>query len=229
MKMFRILFLVGCAVTMLASSGCKSRGGSDNGFGLVDVGGAGDWADYGMGVDEEGRLIDSMGNLVVDSLGNPVYATDVTVDADGNLLGPDGQLLRDSNGQLISQIDEMMSGRQEDMMFLDTQFAPVMFPYDSNQIIASERSRIEQVAEHMRSNSRVSVVVEGHADERGSRDYNLALGERRALAVRAYLVGLGIEAGRIQTNSYGEEKPSSQGHDEGSWRLNRRAEFIFFN
>ena len=229
MKMLRVLFLVGCAITMLASSGCKSRGGAKNGLDLVDVGGAGNWADYGMGVDEEGRLIDSMGNLVVDSMGNPVYATDVTVDANGNLLGPDGLPLRDSNGQLISANSDMMPGRPDDMMMLDTQFAPVMFPYDSNQIIASERSRIEQVADHMRSNGRVSVVVEGHADERGSRDYNLALGERRALAVRAYLVGLGVEAHRIQTNSYGEENPSAQGHDEGSWRLNRRAEFKFFN
>jgi peptidoglycan-associated lipoprotein len=72
------------------------------------------------------------------------------------------------------------------------------------------------------------VVIEGHCDERGSREYNLALGERRALAVRAYLVGLGIDATRLQTKSYGEEQPVAMGHDESSWSRNRRAEFVLF-
>jgi peptidoglycan-associated lipoprotein len=70
--------------------------------------------------------------------------------------------------------------------------------------------------------------VEGNCDERGSNEYNLALGERRALAVRAYLVNLGIDAGRIQTKSLGEERPVALGHDESSWQQNRRAEFQLF-
>jgi len=108
-------------------------------------------------------------------------------------------------------------------------FAPVYFDYDSARIKTSERGKLEQVAEYLRKNPNVGLIVEGHCDERGSREYNLALGERRAQAVRAYLTGLGIDPSRIQTKSYGEEKPVALGHDEASWRLNRRAEFVLFS
>jgi peptidoglycan-associated lipoprotein len=105
------------------------------------------------------------------------------------------------------------------------QFAPVYFDYDSAQVNQGERAKLDSVAAYLRSNGAANLVVEGHCDERGSNEYNLALGERRALAVRAYLVGLGIDAARIQTKSYGEEKPAALGHDEGSWAQNRRGEF----
>jgi len=72
------------------------------------------------------------------------------------------------------------------------------------------------------------VIVEGHADERGSREYNLALGERRALAVRDYLISLGVNSAAIQTKSYGEEMPENMGHDETAWRANRRAVFAIY-
>lgn len=106
------------------------------------------------------------------------------------------------------------------------QFAPVYFDYDSAQVNQAERTKLDAVAEYLRGNGAVNLVVEGHCDERGSNEYNLALGERRALAVRAYLVGLGIDAARVQTKSYGEEKPAALGHDDGSWAQNRRGEFI---
>jgi peptidoglycan-associated lipoprotein len=109
-----------------------------------------------------------------------------------------------------------------------SQFEAVYFDYDSSQVNPSERIKIESVADYMRGNAQVGVIVEGHCDERGSREYNMALGERRALAVRAYLIGLGIDGGRIQTKSYGEEKPVTFGHDEGSWDANRRSEFVLF-
>ncbi len=105
-------------------------------------------------------------------------------------------------------------------------FSAVYFGYDSAQVGASERSKLESVADHMRSNSSALLVVEGHCDERGSREYNLSLGERRALAARAYLIGLGIDGDRIQTKSFGSERPVAFGHDEEAWRLNRRAEFL---
>lgn len=108
------------------------------------------------------------------------------------------------------------------------QFTPVYFDYDSSQVNASERAKLEQVADYMRRNPRQGMIVEGHCDERGSSEYNLSLGERRALAARAYLVGLGIDGSRIQTKSYGEEKPAAMGHDESAYRMNRRAEFIAF-
>jgi peptidoglycan-associated lipoprotein len=106
------------------------------------------------------------------------------------------------------------------------QFQPVYFAYDSSTVADAERAKIEEVASFLRSNGTRAIVVEGHCDERGSNEYNLALGERRALAVRAYLVGLGIGAERIQTKSFGEEQPVAMGHNEESWRLNRRSEFV---
>ncbi len=105
-------------------------------------------------------------------------------------------------------------------------FAPVYFAYDSSAIEASERSKIEAVADALRASPTKRLIIEGHCDERGSNEYNLALGERRALAIRAYLIGLGISADRIQTKSYGEEQPVAFGHNEEAWRLNRRGEFV---
>jgi len=106
------------------------------------------------------------------------------------------------------------------------QFEMVYFDYDSSQVRESERMKVERVAEFMKSKASQSLIVEGHCDERGSNEYNLALGERRALAVRAYLIGLGVDGERIQTKSFGEERPAAMGHDESSWSQNRRAEFV---
>ena len=105
----------------------------------------------------------------------------------------------------------------------------VMFDYDSAQIRESERTKLEAVADYLKKNAGVGVIIEGNCDERGSAEYNLALGERRALAVRAYLVGLGIDGTIIQTKSNGKEKPVAMEHDEAAWGLNRRAEFVLFN
>ena len=81
-------------------------------------------------------------------------------------------------------------------------------------------------ADFLKSNTKVDIQVEGHCDERGGRQYNLALGERRAKAVRDYLVALGVESKRISTISYGNERPISEGHDESAWSKNRRANFV---
>jgi len=110
----------------------------------------------------------------------------------------------------------------------DVTFENVLFDYDSYQIKPGESSKIDRVAEYMKANPRVRLVAEGHCDERGSREYNMALGEQRALAVRAHLIGSGIDAARIQTKSYGEERPVNPGHDESAWRLNRRVEFALY-
>jgi peptidoglycan-associated lipoprotein len=107
-------------------------------------------------------------------------------------------------------------------------FSPVYFGYDSFQIDGGEIRKIEDVGDYLRANSNVKLITEGHCDERGSREYNVALGEHRALAVRAHLIGIGIDAQRIQTRSYGEERPVVTGHDESSWRQNRRVEFALF-
>ena len=105
-------------------------------------------------------------------------------------------------------------------------FDSVYFDYDSSQVKSSERAKVERVAEGMRQDATSNLIIEGHCDERGSAEYNLALGERRALAVRAYLVGLGTEAERIQTKSFGEEKPADPGQSDEAWSRNRRGEFV---
>ena len=107
-------------------------------------------------------------------------------------------------------------------------FAPVYFAYDSSQVAGSERSKVETVAQSLKQNNNFAVIIEGNCDERGSNEYNLALGERRAQAIRDYLAGLGIGADRIQTKTYGEEKPANAGHDEAAWAANRRGDFVLY-
>jgi len=101
------------------------------------------------------------------------------------------------------------------------------FDYDSSEIRSEYREAVEAHARYLGDNPGTMVTLEGHADERGSREYNLALGERRANAVRRQLVLLGASAGQIRTVSYGEERPMAEGHDERSWAMNRRVELIY--
>jgi peptidoglycan-associated lipoprotein len=110
----------------------------------------------------------------------------------------------------------------------DVTLEPVLFGYDSAQLAPAEVAKIEAAAKHLLANGAHVLVIEGHCDERGSNEYNLSLGEQRANAVRTYLVDLGVAGDRVQTRSFGEEKPASQGHDESSWRLNRRGEFAVY-
>ena len=107
-------------------------------------------------------------------------------------------------------------------------FEPLLFAYDSSQVNPEEAGKVEAVAKYLNKGKGSGVIVEGHGDERGSREYNLALGERRALAVRDYLISLGVNPASIQTKSYGEEMPTAMGHDEGAWRQNRRAVFAIY-
>jgi peptidoglycan-associated lipoprotein len=113
---------------------------------------------------------------------------------------------------------------------LDTsvRFADVLFSFDSFQIRSSERAKLEAIAAYLKSTPRVRLVLEGHCDERGSREYNMTLGEHRGLAARAYLIGLRVDSNRILTRSYGEEKPKALAHNEQAWSLNRRVEFAVY-
>ena len=103
----------------------------------------------------------------------------------------------------------------------------IYFDYDSTTIRSDFESVVQAHASYLAENSGTSITLEGHADERGTPEYNLALGERRALAVRRQLVLLGTTAAQIRTVSYGEERPVSEGHDEESYALNRRVEIIY--
>ena len=110
----------------------------------------------------------------------------------------------------------------------DVDFVPVFFGFDASQLAPSELAKIEAVAKHLQEKPNRVVMVEGNCDERGSNEYNLSLGDLRAISIRDYLVQLGIDAQRIQSKSYGEEKPAVSGHDESAWSKNRRGEFAVF-
>jgi peptidoglycan-associated lipoprotein len=103
----------------------------------------------------------------------------------------------------------------------------VYFAFDSSSVDAESRAIIEAHAAFLSANRNIKVVFEGHTDERGTREYNLALGERRAQAVDRVAKLLGVSADRIKTVSYGEEKPVAAGHSEADWALNRRVEIIY--
>ncbi len=109
-----------------------------------------------------------------------------------------------------------------------TQFSPetVYFAFDDYTLNGDAQGKLDGLANHLKSAQTAVVQVEGHCDERGSTEYNLALGQRRAQSVKDYLAKLGVEASRLSIISYGEEKPASDGHDESAWSQNRRAEFM---
>lgn len=107
----------------------------------------------------------------------------------------------------------------------DFGFQTIFFDFDKYSLRSDAREALDANAEVLRANPSLAIVIAGHCDERGTDEYNLALGERRAKASRDYLVRLGIDASRVSVISYGEEQPVSFGHDEASWRLNRRGEF----
>lgn len=101
----------------------------------------------------------------------------------------------------------------------------INFDFDQFTLSAEARRILGNNAKYLQANSGINVVIEGHCDDRGSDEYNLALGESRALAAKNYLVSLGISAKRLSVISYGEEKPLSMGSGESAWAQNRRAEF----
>lgn len=106
---------------------------------------------------------------------------------------------------------------------------PIYFAFDDYNIDGSGQEALGRLADFMRNNTAAVVQIEGHCDDRGSIEYNLALGQRRAQAVKNHLVDLGIDGGRLPTMSYGEERPAVEGSDEAAWEKNRRAEFVISN
>ncbi len=100
------------------------------------------------------------------------------------------------------------------------------YDFDKYDIREDQRPMLTADADWLRKHPSVKIRIEGHCDERGTSQYNLALGEKRASAAREYLVALGVETGRIETVSYGKERPFDPGHDESAWAKNRRAHFV---
>lgn len=105
----------------------------------------------------------------------------------------------------------------------------VYFPYDSYSLAGDARSALKFNADWLKQNPSATVQIEGHCDERGTTEYNLALGEKRANAARDYLERLGVDSSRISVISYGEERPVETGQSESAWARNRRAAFIILS
>lgn len=103
----------------------------------------------------------------------------------------------------------------------------IYFDFDSSEVQAQYRPVVEAHAKYLAANPNVSITLEGHADERGSREYNLALGERRAESVKQQMTILGASSAQIRLVSYGEERPAVDGHDDYSWSQNRRVEILY--
>lgn len=108
----------------------------------------------------------------------------------------------------------------------DSPLKPVFYELDSSDLSADAQATLQANAAVLKQYATWQITIEGHCDERGSAEYNLALGERRALTARDYLVSLGVAASRVRTVSYGKEFPFDPGHDEGAWSKNRRAHFV---
>ena len=103
---------------------------------------------------------------------------------------------------------------------------PIYFDFDKSNIQADQRTRVEKNAAFLKQNQAAKVRIEGNCDERGTSEYNMALGERRAQSAKKYMMNLGIHGDRMHTISFGEEKPLLHGHDEYSWAQNRRDDFV---
>jgi peptidoglycan-associated lipoprotein len=113
-----------------------------------------------------------------------------------------------------------------DLINKNSPFQPVFYQFDSAEVDGEAQKVLNTNAEILRKYPTWVITIEGHADERGTAEYNLALGERRASAARTYLLSLGIPGDRLKTVSYGKEFPFDPGHDEAAWAKNRRAHFV---
>lgn len=121
--------------------------------------------------------------------------------------------------QTSEMMREKMAARN---MFINED---IYFDFDKSNLLLLAQDVLRRKAEWLWSNPEISVIIEGHCDERGTNEYNLALGDRRAESARSFLVDLGIASSRLTTISYGEERPVDPGHNEEAWAKNRRAHF----
>ncbi len=130
----------------------------------------------------------------------------------------EGRAARDGGAFTGAELDDPSSPLAKRLIY---------FEFDSSEVKGEFRATVSAHARHLADNAQAAVTLEGHADERGSREYNLALGEQRANAVRSLLLAGGAASAQIQTVSYGEEKAVASGHDESAWGQNRRVEIVY--
>jgi peptidoglycan-associated lipoprotein len=135
----------------------------------------------------------------------------------------------DTSGQTTEPVQTgVVPGSREDFL-QNVQADRVLFDTDSSDVDAEGRAILDSQAAWLSKYPNVRVTIEGHADERGTREYNLALGERRANSAKNYLASAGVDASRITTISYGKERPEAMGSDESAWAQNRRAVTVTIN
>lgn len=152
-----------------------------------------------------------------------VTACSTTADQAGTSSGEGGR----SGGKAGISRADVKPGTQDD--FVLNVGDQVFFDYDRYDLKSEAKSTLERQATWLKKYNNMTITVEGHADERGTREYNLALGERRASAVKDYLVSLGVKASRVETISYGKERPAVLGSNESSWAQNRRGVTVVKN
>lgn len=152
-------------------------------------------------------------------------------DSENNVVAPvvDGSRDADDGGAVTSGINRvgMIDGIAINQDSSPDYVRTIYFEYDSSEVRSEFISLIRSHAELLASDRRQRVVLEGHADERGSREYNIALGERRAVSVRRLLLGSGAGRDQIRLVSYGEERPAVIGHNESAWSKNRRVQIRY--
>ncbi|MDC0149279.1 peptidoglycan-associated lipoprotein Pal [Rhodospirillales bacterium] len=150
-----------------------------------------------------------------------VAACETAPESSGNTQSSGGaSTISGSNAAPMAKVT-IPNGSQEDLVV--NVGDRVFFALNSSELSAQARASLEKQAAWIKRFGGIRVVLEGHADERGTREYNLALGERRANAAKDYLVALGVNPSRVKTLSYGKERPAALGHNEAAWAQNRRS------
>jgi len=203
MKSSTMMAIAFCGILAFAVSGCK-------------------YDENEAALDADGQTSELATNDDLNAGTGTAVDTDADAAAKQAAMDADTSSLADATGNLPFDQDPNYA------RCTDVDFAPVYFGFDASNLAQSELAKIEAVAEHLKSKPGRVVIVEGNCDERGSNEYNLSLGELRAIAVRDYLVQNGIDADRVQVKSYGEEKPAVSGQGEAVWSKNRRGEFAVF-
>ncbi len=211
MKSSMMMTVAVCGVLAFAVSGCRY---DDEGVNPDDLAVSTDVGTDGADVNE-------------DAAGKDVATEDAAANANANAAnaGADIDGIKGDDG--VPATGRPFDQDPNYTRCTDVAFEPVYFGFDASNLAPAELAKIEAVAKHLKETGRV-VIVEGNCDERGSNEYNLSLGEIRAIAIRDYLVTLGVDTQFVQTKSYGEEKPAVVGANEGAWSKNRRGEFAVF-
>ena len=154
---------------------------------------------------------------------NPTQSTTFTITA----TGPGGTATADARVTVgAAPVEAPPSANQSLSELFEQNVKDAYFDFNKSDIRGDARANLTKTAEFLRSYSQVRVTIEGHCDERGSTEYNIGLGERRAQAAKNYLISLGISTDRMDTVSWGKERPFCTEHDEACWQQNRRAHFV---